>query len=125
MAIITEVVLEKHLGPGKNFIHVESASATPADTVLLDDLHYCFPHNFLGVQMFDAQGDRVVASAGEFQIQVKTLNTQVYEDVPEPAIDATAPTTVSWDGNTTGVRVVPSGVTDVASWKLVLTMNRS
>lgn len=101
-----------------------SDAATASDTVTLSGLQEELPHCFLGVQMFNANGTLVLASAGSFAVTVKTLNTEQFEDPPDPTIDATAPTTVSWDGNTVGVSVTPTGVADVVTWKVVATFNQ-
>lgn len=127
MAIISNIAFreEKHRGDDQGFVHIESSPALPADSVELSDLPPFIPHGFIGVQMFDADGDLVVAGAGTFTITVKTLNTKQFEAIPDSPINATAPETLSWAANVTDIRVVAAGLTGVVTWKVVVTLNRS
>ena len=47
----------------------------------------------------------------------------VFESPPDNAIDATAPTIVTWDANTLRVSAVPAGITVATHWKAVWTGN--
>lgn len=108
---------------------VESAEAVLGDTITLDlsalgDFTN-LTHVFLGVQLLDISGDPIEDSAGSLAITIKTINTEWYEAPPTATIDATALATISWAGNTTAIKVVPTGLTDTVTWKVVATANRN
>jgi hypothetical protein len=83
----------------------------------LDGDFRALTHVFLGVKMYD--------STGSFAVTVQTENTGKYEAPPTATIDATAPTTIDWAGNTAKIKVVPTGLTDTVSWIVVATANRN
>lgn len=109
------------------------ATVASADSVLLLNLGGAFAHCFLGVQMFDVSGDRIVDSAGTFTVDFLSENSgdpagslaASFEDPVSPVIDATAPALVDWQANTIGVRVTAAGLSDTITWKVVFTANRS
>lgn len=106
----------------------EAAGATKTTTVEMTDLSGDFEaltHVFLGIQMFNSSAVQIVDTTGSFAITVKTVNTNRYESPPTATIDATAPVTISWAGNTSAVKVVPTGLTDTDNYKVVLTANRN
>ncbi len=112
----------------KDFALVESVVVAVADTIDLTGLDSDFPHNFLGVQFFsDAAGlVPVTPGAGSGVVTVETINNEnVFESIPDSTIDATAPSTVSWDANSKSVRIVPAGITTATHWKAVWTGNRT
>ena len=112
-------------GNPKNMRVVTSAAAAKTDTVELAGLPDGYQKYYLGVQMFDAQGDLMLDSAGTFAVTYKTKSTMQYET---PAygtpIDATAPGTVPITGNVYGVKVVPSSLSTTVTWVVVLTCNK-
>lgn len=89
------------------------------------DFPITHPHCFASVQFFDAQGDPVSAGAGTVTITVKPTNSNVFESVIDGAIDAASPTTVSWAANTAAIRATPDSIAGAATYKLVVTANRS
>lgn len=112
----------------KDFTLVESEVVAVADTIDLTGLAADYPHNFLGVQFFaDAAGETpVTPGAGTAVVTVETINNEnVFEAIPDSTIDATAPTTVSWDANSKSVKIVPTGITTATHWKAVWTGNRT
>lgn len=106
----------------------ESDVVTVGTTITIAGIKAILPHNFVGAQFFsDAAGlVPVVPGAGTVAVTVETINSEgVFEAVPDNSIDATVPHTVSWDANTSRVRLVPAGVTTATHWKAVWTGNRS
>lgn len=95
----------------------------------LDGDFRALTHVFLGVKMYDNAdpdaGTQIVDSTGSFAVTVQTENTGKYEAPPTATIDATAPTTIDWAGNTAKIKVVPTGLTDTVSWIVVATANRN
>lgn len=108
---------------------VESEEVVLGDTVVLDlstDGDFsALTHVFLGVQMFNSGGARIVDSAGTFTITIETLNTRWPESPPTDVIDATAPTTISWAANTYKITVVPDSLSDTVTYKVVATADRN
>lgn len=105
-----------------------SAPAGLTDSVELS-IDFGNPHVFVGVQMFNSGGTRIVATNGTFITTIKTENTEQFESVPTlTTIDASVPDTISAGGNINTVRVVV-GVAlsgnDIATWKVVATANRT
>ena len=121
MAIITGSARKRFIGFKAKCL---SDAAQPTDSVEIANMADELTHCFLGVQMFDANGDLVVGSAGTFAIKVKTDDTKQWEDPPETSIDATAPDTIGWDGNTTDVQVIPTGLAGVTTWRVHTTFNQ-
>lgn len=110
-----------------DFELIESGIVTVGTTINLPTRED-FPHNFVGVQFFaDAAGlTPVTPGAGTVTITVETVNSlSVFEAPPDNVIDATTPTTVTWDANTRQVKAVPAGITTATHYKLVWTGNRS
>jgi hypothetical protein len=105
-----------------------AAGATKTTTVEMTDLSGDFEaltHVFLGIKMFNSGGTQIVDTTGSFAITVKTVNTNYYESPPTATIDATAPTTINWAGNTSAIKVVPTGLTDTDNYLVVVTANRN
>lgn len=99
-----------------------------ADTINIEGLQASYPHCFVGVQFFaDAAGAAsATPGAGTVAVTVETLNSVgIFEAVPDNTIDATAPHTVSWDANTTKVRLTPTGLTTATHWRAVVTINKN
>lgn len=93
----------------------------PGDTVEMLNLPQGLSHSFIGIQMFDANGDLIVASAGTVLIEVQTHNTLQYETISDgPTIDATAPTTSSVAVPLSALRVKPTGLAGITNWRVVL-----
>jgi len=108
-------------------LDVISAEVDNTTTVTMEGFTRAMAHNFLGVQMFDTNGDLMVdADAGSFAVTFKTYNTQQWEAPPDASIDSEAPTTLAWNGNVVAVKVVPTTLhATVVTWKVVLTKSRS
>ena len=95
------------------------------DYVEMTGLDGALTHCFLGVQMINHRGEVTFASAGTFYVQVRTVNTALWEDAPvDHAIDATAPDTLAFERNVEGVRVRPTSLAGITSWRVFLTCNR-
>ncbi len=114
---------QKTRGYFENITSVIVTVATTIDIVGRED----FPHNFLGIQFFsDANGTPATAGAGTGTVTVETINNEgVFEAPPSNVITAATPTTVSWDGNTKAIKIVPAGITTATHWRAVYTSNRS
>lgn len=115
-------------GPNRIMKTIQSDVAAIGETITLDGLDVTLPHCFAGVQFFaDANGNSpATPGAGTVTIAVRTVNTNpVFEAPPSPTIDATAPTTISWAGNTQAVRATPSGITTATHYRLVVTCNET
>lgn len=106
---------------------VESAAVGKAVTIVLQPSgdFTMLPHVFLGVQMFNSGGAQIVDSAGTFTVTVETINTKQPESPTVSVIDATAPVTISWAGNTYKITVVPASLSTTDTWKVVATANRT
>lgn len=99
-----------------------------ADTIDLADLDASHPHCFAGVEFFaDANGDApATPGAGTVTITVGTVNNgPLFEAALDNVIDATAPTTVTWDGSTKSVRAVPAGITTATHYRLIVTQHKT
>lgn len=98
-----------------------SDKVNPGDTVEMLDLPQGLSHSFIGIQMFDAGGALVVATAGTVLIDVKTHNTLQYEAIDDgPTITAATPTTSSVGTPLSALRVTPTGLTGITTWRVVL-----
>ena len=87
-----------------------------------------FAHVFASVHLYNSSGTELVsAGGGEFAIGVKTRNCGQWETPNNATIDATAPHTVNWAGNTFAVRAVyDHNVTGEAlTWRLCITANKT
>lgn len=113
-------------GSDKLYVLLVSDAALPADTIQLEDLPTSGPtHVFLGVQMFDSGGLNVVASAGTFTVSVMTLNTKQWEAPFSATITGSAPLTIDFAANVVAIRVVPTGITGVTTYKAFVSFNKS
>ena len=121
MAIITT---STSIGSSPINTQVTSDAAGAADSVEML-IPAANAHNFLGVQMFNSGGALVLASAGSFAVKVKTVNTMQFEDPPIATISGGAPVTLDWGANTVEVQVIPTGLTGVDTWKVIVTSNRN
>lgn len=114
---------------GENkFVSVhESAVTAIGANIELDGIDMMRPHCFAGVQFFsDAAGTTpAVPTVGSVVIKVKTLNTQLFEQLVDGTITAAAPASVSWAANTTAVKAEPTGVDVATHYKLVVTCNEA
>lgn len=124
MAVISTI---EHLtGDGHEYISARSAPALPADSVELDIHRFAaFPHVFVGVVLYDGSGNVVVGGSGSFVIEFQTINTMQWEEPEGNPILATQPVTLDAAGNFARVRAVPSSLTGVVSWKLIVTGHRT
>ena len=101
-----------------------------ADTFEATDLYgnSHLTHCFLGVVFYESDGTTVATpTAGTLTVSVRTENNPGAWDSPETSsIDATDPQTVDFAANTTGIRVVPSGVTGGSAdhYRVVMTRNQ-
>lgn len=103
-----------------------SIGTGPAVTVEmeLDGEFRALTHVFLAVVPLQA-GVPAVDSTGTFTVTVQTLNQKLYEAPVGSVIDATAPTTISWAGNTLKIKVVPAALTDTDTYEVIVTGNRN
>jgi hypothetical protein len=128
MVTITTTVSPTIEGAGSDgTVELVSAAAATADSVVItgSPIPWWMPHAFLSVKMYDVSGGEIVDSAGTFAVTVKTRNNSQFEAIEDGAsIDATAPTTSSWQANTAAVSVVPSMLADTVTWKVFMTFNR-
>ena len=121
MATITEFT---SVSDEKWFEQIDSAFGLVADTIeLTNPVNRNLPHCFIGIQQFDAGGNAILAGAGTYAISVRTVNSEVFEELPQSPIDATAPCTLNFAANVKAVRAVPTGVTTAVTYKLVLSAN--
>lgn len=105
-----------------------SAVVTVATTIELNNLFASNPHCFAGVEFFADAAGLIPATpgAGTITVTVGTANNgPLFEPAPDNVIDATAPTTVSWDGSTKSVKAVPSGVTTATHYRLLVTQHKT
>lgn len=112
----------------RDIASIFSAIVPVADTIDLADLFASNPHCFAGVEFFaDAQGAApATPGAGTVTITIGTVNNgPLFEAAPDNVIDATAPTTVTWDGSTKAVRAVPAGVTTATHYRLIVTQHKT
>lgn len=109
-------------------IHTSEIVAVTAE-IIVEELDTSKTECYCGLQFFsDAAGTSpVTPSAGTAVVSVRTVNTHPeYEALAGGgSIDATAPTTQSWDGNTRTVRVVPSGISGANYYRAVVTCNEN
>ena len=109
-------------------VTIHESAVTPVDTgVEMTGIDMSRPHCFLGIKFYtDAAGtDRICSGTGNFDIEVKTYNTEEYEPFVGNTISVLSPTTVSWAANTLAVRITPEGVVGPAYYKGVLTCNET
>lgn len=112
----------------ENFELHESDVTAVADPVTLEGLPVQLPHLFLGIQFFDDAGgtSQVTPGAGTVAIAAETVvNPGVFEGIGGSPMDATAPTTLSWDSNTKSARATPTGITTATHYKIIVSANRS
>jgi len=122
MATITE----RYIQENRVKATIVSADALPADTIEISDLFNAFPHCFLSAQFFDGSGNQLLTgTSGTLAVSVATQNNGVYESPTVASIDASAAETIDWAANTAAVRVVPTSLAGCATWRIVLTCNRS
>ena len=114
-------------GPNKTMHYQESPITAIGSDITLVSLDQVKPHCFAGVQFFSdsAGATPIVPSAGIVTIEIKTINTNLFEPVLGGIIDVRSPTTVSWAANTKEIKAIPSGITVVAYYKLVVTYNET
>lgn len=124
MATISTLAVEGHTG---HEIKATSGVATKTDTVEIElpDNFAALTHVFLGVQMFDVSGDPIVDSAGTFTVTVQMQQTKQYETPTGSVIDATAPVTINWSGNTHKIKVVPASLSDTVTYRVYAIANRT
>ena len=115
---------------GSQMAHLVSGLVPIADTYEVSDLHdkaTAYPHCFIGVQFFKADGTTVaVPTAGTLTVKAKTINNGgIWEDPTVSSIDATAPVTIDFAGNAIGVQLIPNALAgdDVISYVVTLTRN--
>lgn len=112
-------------GGSQLFEKAESGLELVADTVEPTDppVRESLTHCFVGIQQFDGAGAPILATAGTYAISIKTVNSEVFEAVPGSPIDGTAPVTLNFAANVSGIRVVPTGVLTAVTYKVVLSAN--
>lgn len=105
---------------------VASPLVGPAVTIIFpNDKMKMVTHCFVGARFFDAQGKPAVPGAGSIAIAVRTTNSfPAWEAVAGSPIDGTAAKTLNWAANSLAVRAIPTGLTVIAKWQIVVTANR-
>lgn len=123
MAVITEKAQQT---TGAIRFTQSSVGVLAADSVLLTGFNSTATHCFLGVRMYDVNGNVIVDSTGTFTVDYLTFVTGdpdgaedgTFEDPAVSVIDATAPATISWQAPTLGIRVTPAALTDTVTYKV-------
>lgn len=84
-------------------------------------------HCYLGAEFFSDDAGTPSAATGTATATVSTVANPQGTDVLTggAVITASAPSTLSWDGNTREVVVTPSGIGTATHWRVNLVMNRS
>lgn len=103
-----------------------SVEVSPSTIIEMLDLPHGLTHTFVGIQMLDEAGALIVATAGTVLVEMQTINTRKYEPISDgPTIDATAPTTSSSGAPITAVRLTPTGIAGITTYKAVFSHYRS
>ena len=104
---------------------VESALDLVANTIEMSNpVSRNLPHCFVGIQQFDGGAAPVVATAGTYQVFIRTINTEIFEELCDSPIEADSPRTINFAANLSGVRVVPLGIAGTpVTYKVVVTAN--
>lgn len=97
-----------------------SDKVLPGATIELTGLPQGHAHQFIGIQMFDAVGALVVASAGTVLVEARTLCTLQYEPIPGDPIDAQVPTTSSVAAPLEAIRLTPTALAGITTWRVIL-----
>lgn len=103
----------------------ESSFGLVTDTIELDNpVNFNLPHCYIGVQQFNISADPVLATAGTYQVFIRTINTEVFEELCDSPIQGNDPRTLNFAANLSGIRVVPVGITGpAATYKIVISAN--
>jgi len=112
----------------KNVFTQIVSDVTAIDVAIeLDKIDATKPHCFVGVQFFtDITGStKAVPTTGTVAITVRTVNTDLFEIVPDNVIQASAPTTKSWAANSRSIKAVPDSIDVATHYKLVVTCNET
>ena len=111
----------------EGFTLVESPVVPVGTTITMTNEDATQAHCFANVKFFaDTNGQTpAIPGAGSVAIAVQVVNSQAFENPPSPTIDATAPATVNWAGNTSRVRATPTGITVATHYQLVVTSNKT
>jgi hypothetical protein len=114
-------------GPDNFFYMRESPVTAIATPIILSGLDQTRPHCFAGVQFFSDAGGTTPATptTGTVTVEIKSINTELFEPAPGGTIIADAPTTISWAANTLAVQVTPAAVDVASHYKLVVTCNET
>ena len=125
MATITDFT---SVSDNKWFEIVTSFPALPgSDTIELEfPVSFNLPHCFVCVQQFGAGGDDDPVLGGgssRYAISVRTLAAEVFEELPESPVRGNDPESLNFAANISAIRVVPTNVTGVTTFRLVLTAN--
>jgi hypothetical protein len=107
----------------KKIVSDPATLATP-DDIELEGLPDAFTHVNIGIQMFDGGGALTLGSAGTFAIKTKSINTMQWEVHTGSPLNATAPVTLSLEGNISAVQIVETSLAGCITWKAVLTFNK-
>lgn len=104
----------------------ESPLLSVADTYEITDLSPRRKHWEAGIILCDSSGGQVAAGAGTFAVVIKPWATMFYEAPGASAtVTATAPTLITWNASTYGVRFVPTGITTATHYKVRLAVARN
>lgn len=95
------------------------------DSTIELDVDPTKPHYSAGLRYFSG-GIPKTPSAGSIEIYRMPETTKVYNKEPVAIVSATNPAAeISWKGNTSNVKAVPSGLSGVDSYQLVVVSNNS
>lgn len=114
-------------GPNGIFSYKESPITVIGSAITISGIDMNKPHCFAGVQFFSDSGGTTPATptAGTMEIEIKTINTNLFEPAPGGTILGSEPLTVSWAANTKEVRATPANVDVATHYKLVVTCNET
>lgn len=108
----------------RNFGHVASALAGPTDSIDFTLPEVSLPHSFLGIKLYDSNGDPIGAgvASGEFTVMLALDVTQVLEAPIGNVRDASNLVSLNVAGPIRRVQVVVSTPlsAEVASWAVAL-----
>ncbi len=110
----------------KWFEIVTSFPALPgSDTIELENpVSFNLPHCFVCVQQFDGGGLPVLGGASSrYAISIRTLAANVFEELPESPVRGNDPRSFNFAANFNAIRAVPTNVTGVTTFRLILTAN--
>ena len=126
MAVIsTSKENEPYRTPRSSAVRAVSDDAQPTDSVTIS-VNPAFARNFVCVRLYDAGGNVIVGSAGEFTVSARAWVSQRAATIPTATIDATDPQPVDFYVNVDQVTVtVTTALAGVDHWEVAFISNRS